>query len=41
MIMRKLRLEKGYSQETFSDLSGVLVRTIRRIERGLLHRLRC
>lgn len=34
MIIRKLRLEKGYSQETLSDLSGVSVRTIQRIERG-------
>lgn len=34
MIIRKLRLERGWSQETLSEISGVSVRTIQRIERG-------
>ncbi len=34
MIVRKLRLEKGWSQETLAEVSGLSVRTIQRIERG-------
>lgn len=34
MIVRKLRLQKGWSQEQLSQLSGLSVRTIQRIERG-------
>ncbi|HIF9273291.1 TPA: 2TM domain-containing protein [Photobacterium damselae] len=34
MIIRKLRLQRGWSQEQLSQLSGVSVRTIQRIEKG-------
>jgi len=34
MIVRKLRLERGWSQEQLAELSGLSVRTIQRIERG-------
>lgn len=34
VIVRKLRLEKGWSQETLAELTGLSVRTIQRIERG-------
>lgn len=34
MIVRKLRLQRGWSQEQLSQLSGLSVRTIQRIERG-------
>ncbi len=34
MIVRKLRLEKGWSQEQLAEASGVSVRTIQRMERG-------
>ncbi len=34
MIIRKLRLERGWSQEQLAELSGLSVRTIQRIERG-------
>ena len=34
MIIRKLRLERGWSQEQLSELSGLSVRTVQRIERG-------
>ncbi len=34
MIIRKLRLEKGWSQEQLAEASGVSTRTIQRIERG-------
>jgi len=34
MIVRKLRLKKGWSQEQLAQLSGISVRTIQRIERG-------
>ena len=34
MIVRKLRLQRGWSQEHLSELSGLSVRTIQRIERG-------
>lgn len=34
MLIRKLRLQKGWSQETLAELSGLSVRTIQRIEGG-------
>lgn len=34
MLVRKLRLDRGWSQEVLAELSGVSVRTIQRIERG-------
>ncbi|MCF6266726.1 MAG: 2TM domain-containing protein [Desulfuromusa sp.] len=34
MIVRKLRLQKGWSQEQLAQFSGLSVRTIQRIERG-------
>ena len=34
MLVRKLRIDRGWSQETLSELSGLSVRTIQRIERG-------
>jgi len=34
MYIRKLRLQRGWSQEQLSQLSGLSVRTIQRIERG-------
>ncbi len=34
MIVRKLRLERGWSQEQLAEASGLSVRTIQRIERG-------
>jgi len=34
MILRKLRLQKGWSQEHLAEVSGLSVRTIQRIERG-------
>lgn len=34
MIVRKLRLQRGWSQEHLSVLTGLSVRTIQRIERG-------
>ncbi len=34
MIIRKLRLQRGWSQEQLSQLSGISTRTIQRIERG-------
>lgn len=34
MIVRKLRLEKGLSQEQLAEMSGVSTRTLQRIERG-------
>lgn len=34
MLIRKLRLQKGWSQEQLAELSGLSVRTIQRIERG-------
>jgi transcriptional regulator with XRE-family HTH domain len=34
MIIRKLRLKKGWSQEHLSQISGLSSRTIQRIERG-------
>ncbi|MCF6273711.1 MAG: helix-turn-helix domain-containing protein [Rhodobacteraceae bacterium] len=34
MIIRKLRLDRGWSQEQLAEISGVSTRTIQRIERG-------
>ena len=34
MIVRKLRLQRGWSQEQLAELTGLSVRTIQRIERG-------
>jgi len=34
MIIRKLRLQRGWSQEQLARLSGLNIRTIQRIERG-------
>jgi transcriptional regulator with XRE-family HTH domain len=34
VLVRKLRIEKGWSQETLAEISGLSVRTIQRIERG-------
>ena len=34
MLVQKLRLQKGWSQQQLADLSGLSVRTIQRIERG-------
>ncbi len=34
MIVRKLRLEKGWSEEQLAELCNLSVRTIQRIERG-------
>ena len=34
MIVRKLRLQRAWSQEQLAQLSGLSVRTIQRIERG-------
>ncbi len=34
MIVRKLRLEKGWSQEELAQMCNLSVRTIQRIERG-------
>ena len=34
MLIQKLRLQHGWSQQQLADLSGISVRTIQRIERG-------
>lgn len=34
MLIRKLRLQRGWSQEHLATLSGLSIRTIQRIERG-------
>ncbi len=34
MIVRKLRLQRGWPQEQLATLSGLSIRTIQRIERG-------
>lgn len=34
MMLRKLRLDRGWSQEQLARLSGLNIRTIQRIERG-------
>lgn len=35
MLVQKLRLQRGWSQEQLAELSGLSVRTIQRTERGL------
>ncbi len=34
MLVRKLRLNKGWSQEDLAEIAGLSVRTVQRIERG-------
>ena len=34
MLIQKLRLQRGWSQEQLAVLSGLSVRTIQRLERG-------
>lgn len=34
MLVQKLRLQRGWSQEQLAEISGLSVRTIQRIERG-------
>lgn len=34
MIVRKLRLQRGWSQEQLAELTGLSVRTVQRMERG-------
>lgn len=34
MHLRRLRLEKGWSQEQLADMAGISTRTLQRIERG-------
>ncbi|MRX28272.1 helix-turn-helix domain-containing protein [Kangiella sp. HZ709] len=34
MLIKKLRLQKGWSQEQLADISGLSTRTIQRLERG-------
>jgi transcriptional regulator with XRE-family HTH domain len=34
MIVRKLRLQRGWTQEQLAEMSGVSVRSLQRIERG-------
>lgn len=34
MLLRKLRLQRGWSQEHLAELTGLSTRTIKRIERG-------
>lgn len=34
MLIKKLRLKRGWSQEQLADLSGISTRTIQRLERG-------
>ena len=34
MLVRKLRLQRGWSQELLAEFSGLSIRTIQRIERG-------
>lgn len=35
MLVKKLRLQRGWSQEQLAEMLGVSVRTVQRIERGL------
>ena len=35
MLIQKLRLQRGWSQQQLADLSGLSVRTIQRLEKGL------
>jgi transcriptional regulator with XRE-family HTH domain len=34
MLIQKLRLQRGWSQQQLADLSGLSVRTIQRLEQG-------
>ena len=34
MLVQKLRLQRGWSQEQLAEISGLSVRTIQRLERG-------
>lgn len=34
MLVRKLRIERGWSQETLAEITELSVRTIQRVERG-------
>ena len=34
MLIQKLRLQRGWSQEQLAELSGLSVRTVQRLERG-------
>lgn len=34
MLVQKLRVQRGWSQEQLAEMSGVSVRTVQRIERG-------
>ncbi len=34
MLIQKLRLQRGWSQEQLAEVSGLSVRTIQRLERG-------
>jgi transcriptional regulator with XRE-family HTH domain len=34
MLIQKLRLQRGWSQEQLAEVSGVSVRTVQRLERG-------
>jgi transcriptional regulator with XRE-family HTH domain len=34
VLIRKLRLQRGWSQEQLAELTGLSVRTIQRVERG-------
>lgn len=34
MIVRKLRLQRGWSQSQLAEMAGVTTRTIQRIEQG-------
>ena len=34
MLVRKLRLKKGWSQDQLAELTGLSIRTIQRLERG-------
>jgi len=34
MLVQKLRLQRGWSQQQLAELSGLNVRTIQRIEKG-------
>ena len=36
MLIQKLRLQRGWSQEQLAELSGLSVRTVQRIEKGQL-----
>lgn len=34
MLIQKLRLQRGWSQEQLAEVSGLSVRTVQRLERG-------